>query len=83
VHSRKKVVGYFLGWIPSRKNLKEWIYLFGKIGRFNWRLGLDAEREQHHCAFIRLPANWHAIFPLLRNVWYTGQSWGETLGEEP
>jgi len=33
VPSRKKVVGYFLGEIPSRKNLKEWIYLFGKIGR--------------------------------------------------
>jgi hypothetical protein len=34
MHSRKKVVGHFLGEIPSRKNLKEWIYLFGKIGRF-------------------------------------------------
>jgi hypothetical protein len=37
VHSRKKVVGYFLGEIPSRKNLKEWRYLFGKIGRLTWR----------------------------------------------
>jgi len=32
VPSIKKVVEYFLGEIPSRKNLKEWIYLFGKIG---------------------------------------------------
>jgi hypothetical protein len=37
MHSRKKVVGYFLGEIPSRKNLKEWRYLFGKIGRLNQR----------------------------------------------
>src|SRR5215831_13439535 len=36
MHSRQKVVGHFLGEIPSRKNLKEWIYLFGKIGRLNW-----------------------------------------------
>jgi hypothetical protein len=42
VHSRKKVVGYFLGEIPSRKNLKEWIYLFGKIGRFCQRFSADA-----------------------------------------
>jgi hypothetical protein len=33
VHSSKKVVGYFLGLIPSRKNLKEWAYLSGKTGR--------------------------------------------------
>jgi hypothetical protein len=35
VHSREKVVGYFLGEIPPRKNLKEWIYLFGKKGHFS------------------------------------------------
>jgi hypothetical protein len=45
--------------------------------------GVDAKRKQHHYAFIRLPANWHEVFPLLRNVWYTGRHWGETLSEEP
>jgi hypothetical protein len=39
----------------TEKNQKQWKILIEKIGRFNWRLGLDAEREQHHCAFIRLP----------------------------
>src|SRR5262249_41748076 len=42
VHSRKKVVGYFLGEIPSRKNLKEWRYLFDKIGRFWQKSSADA-----------------------------------------
>jgi hypothetical protein len=32
-HSRKKVVWFFLGWIPSRKNPKKWRYLSGKMGR--------------------------------------------------
>jgi len=33
VFQEKKVVRYFLGGIPSRKNHKEWRYLFGKNGR--------------------------------------------------
>jgi hypothetical protein len=36
--SGEKVVGFFLGWIPSRKNPKKCIYLSGKTGRLNWRL---------------------------------------------
>jgi hypothetical protein len=41
-HSRKKVVWFFLGWIPSRKNPKKWRYLSGKMGRFFQKAHSDA-----------------------------------------
>jgi hypothetical protein len=53
-HSRKKVVGYFLGEIPSRKNLKEWIYLFGKIGHFSWRHRVGKPEGWQACEFYHL-----------------------------
>jgi len=48
--SEEKAVRGFIIDIVTEKNQKKEKVLAEKTGRLIWRLGLDAEREQHHCA---------------------------------